>query len=80
MSDGLLLLPSEGSGTLAHPGLIQGLACNSHGDDESLLLSRRGGLRRGSGVILLPLSSDSLLLIDEEVGGAARPGWQDSGG
>jgi hypothetical protein len=80
MSDGLLLLLSEGSGALTHPCLIQGLACSSHDDDESLLLSWRSGLRRGGGVIILPLSGDGLLLIDGEVRGAAQHGWQDGGG
>jgi hypothetical protein len=36
--DGLLLFLSEGGGTLARPCLVQGLACDSHGGDESLLL------------------------------------------
>jgi hypothetical protein len=36
---GLLLLPNEGGDVLARPDLIQGLACGSHGGDESLLLS-----------------------------------------
>jgi hypothetical protein len=71
-SDGLLLLSSEGGGALAHPCLIQGLTCGSHGSDESLLLSVRGsggGLSRDCGVILLPLSGDVLLPIDSgEVG------------
>jgi hypothetical protein len=38
-SDGLLLLPSEGNDTLVHTCLIQGLACGSHDDDESLCQS-----------------------------------------
>jgi hypothetical protein len=74
MSDGLLLLPSEGGGALARPCLIQGLACGSHVGDESLLLSVRGsggGLSRGHDVVLLPLGGGGLLLIDGEVGGAA---------
>jgi hypothetical protein len=40
-SDDLLLLPSEGSGAVTCPCHIQGLACCSHGSDESLLLSVR---------------------------------------
>jgi hypothetical protein len=58
--DGLLLFPSESGGTFARPCLVQGLACGSHGGDESLLLSVRGsdgGLSRGRGVVLLPLGS-----------------------
>jgi hypothetical protein len=77
--DGLLLLPCEASGLLTLSCLIQSLACGSHGGDESLLLSVRGsggGLSHGRGVILLPLGSggghSDLLLIDGEVGGAAR--------
>jgi hypothetical protein len=66
------------------PGLVQGLACGSHGGDESLLLSlrgSRGGLSRGRNVILLPLSGGgSILLIDIEDGGVARHHRQDSGG
>jgi hypothetical protein len=38
-SDGLLLLPSEGNDTLVHTCLIQGLACDSHDNDESLCQS-----------------------------------------
>jgi hypothetical protein len=76
MSDGLLILPSKGSVMLVRLGLIQGLACSSHGGDESLLLSVRGssdGLSCGHGIILLPISGSSgdLLLIDGEDGGAA---------
>jgi hypothetical protein len=41
-SDDLLILPSEGSGVLAHPGLIQGLVYGSQGSNESLLLSLHG--------------------------------------
>jgi hypothetical protein len=82
-SDDLLLLPSEGGNILALPCLIQGLVCGRHGGDESLLLSLRssdGGLSHGRGVLLLPLSSGGdLLLIDEEVGGAARYDQQDGG-
>jgi hypothetical protein len=86
--DGLLLFPSEGGGALTRPCLIQGLACGSHGGDESLLLSVRGsggGLSRGRGVVLLPLGGGrdgggGLLLIDGEVGGAARHDRQDGGG
>jgi hypothetical protein len=84
MSDGLLLLPSEDGNTLAHTSLIQGLACGSHGNDESILLSphgSRGGLSCGHGILLLPLSGGGgLLLINREVGGAAQHGWQDSEG
>jgi hypothetical protein len=40
--DGLLLFPSEGGGAFARPCLVQGLACGSHGGDESLLLLERG--------------------------------------
>jgi hypothetical protein len=81
MGDGLLLFPSEGGGVLARPCLIQGLACGSHGGDESLLLSVRGsggGLSCGRGVVLLPLGGGGgLLLVDGEVGGAgsARRWW-----
>jgi hypothetical protein len=83
--DGLLLFPSEGGGALTHPCLVQGLACGSHGGDESLLLSVRssgGGLSHSRGIVLLPLGvsggrdgGDSLLLVDGEVGGAARHDW-----
>jgi hypothetical protein len=70
ISDGLLLLSSEGGSSLACTGLIQDLACNSHGGDESLLLSLHGsrsGLSRGRDVVPLPLSGgDGLLLIDRE--------------
>jgi hypothetical protein len=75
-SDGLLLLPSKG-------GAIQGLTC---GNDESLLRSLRDnrcGLSCGRDILLLPLRGDgsgSLLLINGEVGGAARHGQQDGGG
>jgi hypothetical protein len=77
--DDLLLLPSEGGGMHAHPRLIQCLACNSHDDDESLLLSvdvSGGGLSHGREVVLLPLGGDGgLLPIDNgEVGVAARHG------
>jgi hypothetical protein len=87
--DGLLLFPSKGGGTFTRPCLVQGLACGSHGGDESLLLSVRGsggGLSRGCGVILLPLGSGggsrdgSLLLVNGEVGGAARHDRQHGGG
>jgi hypothetical protein len=77
--DDFLLLPSEGSIALVHPSLIQDIACDSHGGDESPLLSVRGSdgcLGRGCDVILLPLSG-GLLLIDGEVGGAT---WHDDGG
>jgi hypothetical protein len=73
-NDGLLLLLSEGDVMLTRPYLIQGLACDSHDGDESLLLSvcgSGGGLSRGHRVVLLPLSGGGdLLLIDREVGGA----------
>jgi hypothetical protein len=74
--DGLLLFPSEGGDALARPCLIQGLACGSHGGDESLLLSVRGssgGLSCGRGIVLLLLGDGGggLLLVDGEVGGAA---------
>jgi hypothetical protein len=85
MSDCLLLLPSQGGGALAHPCLIQGLACGSHGSDESLLLSMSssgGGLSRGRGIVLLPLSGDRRLLPINggEVGVATWQSRQDSGG
>jgi hypothetical protein len=70
----LLLFPSEDSGVLTHPSLIQGLACVSHDGDESLLLSvhgRGGGLSHDRSIVLLPLSDSSLSLIDQEVGGVA---------
>jgi hypothetical protein len=74
--DGLLLFSSEGGGVLARPCLVQGLTCGSHDGDESLLLSVRGSggsLSRGRGVVLLPLGGGGgLLLVDGEVGGAAR--------
>jgi hypothetical protein len=38
--DGLLIFWTEGGGTLAHPCLIQGLACGIHGGDESFTCSR----------------------------------------
>jgi hypothetical protein len=79
MGEGLLLLPSEGGGTLVRPSLVQDLACSSHDDDESLLLSLRSsdsGLSHDHGVVLLPLSdvSNDMLLIDGEVGSAAQRG------
>jgi hypothetical protein len=78
-SNGILLLPSEGGGALARPGLIQGLACGSHDDDKSLLLSVRGSnshlsLSDGGG------GHGGLLLIDREVGGAFWHGRQDGSG
>jgi hypothetical protein len=90
-SDGLLLFPSEGGGVLTCSCPVQGLACGSHGGDESLLLSVRGsgdGLSRGRGVVLLPLGGSGgdrdgdggLLLVDGEVGGAVRHDRQDGGG
>jgi hypothetical protein len=86
--DGLLLFLSEGGSAFAHPCLAQGLACGSHGGNESLLLSVRGSgdsLSRGRGVILLPLGGGcsrdrGLFLVDGEVGGAARHDRQDGGG
>jgi hypothetical protein len=69
--DGLLLFPSEGGGTFTRPCLVQGLAFGSHG----------GGLSCGRDVALLPLGGDGgLLLVDGEVGGAARHDRQDGGG
>jgi hypothetical protein len=41
ISDGPLLLQSEGGGTLACTGLVQGIACGSYSGDESLLLAAR---------------------------------------
>jgi hypothetical protein len=84
-SDGLLL-SSDGGGALMRLCLIQGLACGSHGSDESLPLSMRSsgsGLSRDLGVILLPLGgcSGGLLPVDGgEVGVAARQSRQDGGG
>jgi hypothetical protein len=88
MGDGLLLLPSEGGGELAHPCLIQGLACSSYNGDKSLLLSVRssgGGLSHDHGVVLLTLSGDDdghdgLLLIDGEVRSVVWHDRQDEGG
>jgi hypothetical protein len=84
MDDCLLLLPSEGDGTLTCPGLVQGLTCSSHDGDESLLLSVHGshGLSHDRDVVLLPLSDGrgGLLLIDGEVEGVARHGREDGGG
>jgi hypothetical protein len=80
MGNSLLLLPSEGSGVLTRPCLIQGIACGSHSGNESLLLSMRdscGGMSRGRDVILLPFGGSGrdrgsgLLLVDGEVGGAS---------
>jgi hypothetical protein len=76
MGDGLLLLPSKDGGVYARSCLIQGLACCSHGSDESLLLSVCGssdGLSRGHGhgVVLLPLDGgggDLLPIDNAEVG------------
>jgi hypothetical protein len=84
--DGLLLLPSEGGGTLARPCLIQGPACGNHCGDESLILSVHCSgdrLSHGRGIVLLPLGGGGrggLLLIDGEVGVAACHGRQDGGG
>jgi hypothetical protein len=61
MGYGLLLFLSEGD------DLVQGLACSSHGGNESSLLLMRG-------------SCGGLLLIDGEVGGAAQHGRQHGGG
>jgi hypothetical protein len=80
MGNSLLLLPSEGSGVLTRPCLIQGIACGSHSGNESLLLSMRdscGGMSRGRDIILLPFGGSGrdrgsgLLLVDGEVGGAS---------
>jgi hypothetical protein len=84
-SVGLLLLPSEGGGTLTRTTLVKGLARSSHGGEESLLLSMRGshdGLSHGRDVVLLPLSGSGggLLLLGREVGGDAHHGQQDGGG
>jgi hypothetical protein len=75
--DGLLL--NEGGGALARPCVVQGLACDSHGSDESLLFSMRGSsgsLSHSRGVVLLPIgcgSGDGLLPVDGgEVGVATR--------
>jgi hypothetical protein len=80
MGDGLLLLSSDGGGTLVRPCLIQALAC---GSDESFLLSMcgsSGGLSHGCGIVFLPLDGggdnrgggDGLLAIDSgDVGGVA---------
>jgi hypothetical protein len=38
MSDGIFCFPSEGSGALTHPCLVQSLVCGSHSGNESLLL------------------------------------------
>jgi hypothetical protein len=71
---------------LACPGLIQGLTCGSHSDDESLLLLVRGsggGLSRGCGVVLFTLGGGGgrrLLIIDGEVGRATRHSRQGDGG
>jgi hypothetical protein len=84
MSVSLLLLPSEGGGTLTCMGLVRGLACSSHDSEESLLLSLRDNhdaLSHCCSVLLLPLSAGGdLLLHDQEVGGAACIGRQDNGG
>jgi hypothetical protein len=82
-SDGLLFHPNEGSGALARPCLVQGLACSSHNSDESLLLLVRnsGDGSRDRGVVLLPLGGGSgLLSVDVgEVGGVVRHNRQDGG-
>jgi hypothetical protein len=83
MGIGLLLLPSEGGGALVHLGLIQGIACNSHSDDESMLLLLHGKCGDLShDVILFPLSGTdgSVLVVNEDVGGVAQHGRQDNGG
>jgi hypothetical protein len=72
MGNGLILLSSEGGSALARPCLIHGLACGSHGGDESLLLSVRcsgGSLSRGHDVVLLPISGDD----DPRVVGGGKP-------
>jgi hypothetical protein len=82
MCDGLLLLRSDGGGALTHSGLIQGLACGSYSGDERLLHSLRGSRDDLShDVVHLPLSDGGgMLLIDREVGCAARHSRQDGGG
>jgi hypothetical protein len=80
--NGLLLVLRESGGALTRTSLIQGLACSSHDGDENLLLSVRGsggGLSCGRRIVLLPLSGNALL-IDGDIGGAARHGWQDGDG
>jgi hypothetical protein len=86
-SDGFLLFPSEGGGTLTRLCLIQGLACCGHGNDKSLLLSLRGsgeGLSHDRCVVLLPLGDGGgrgmLSINGGEVRVAAQHGLKDSGG
>jgi hypothetical protein len=83
---GLLLLRSEGGGTLARPYLVQGLACDCHGGDESLLLSIRGNSgspSRDHGVVLLPVGSGGMSrgrgIVLLPVGGGSGHGSHDSG-
>jgi hypothetical protein len=79
VGDSLLLFPSEDG----DPCLLQCLACSSHSGHERLLLSVRGsdsGLSHSRSVVLLPLGSGGLLLIDGEIGGAAQHGRQDGDG
>jgi hypothetical protein len=72
-SDGLPLLSSEGGGALAHPCLVQGVACDSH--DNS------GSLSHDRDIVLLPLGGGDLLPVDGgEVGVATPHGRQDGGG
>jgi hypothetical protein len=87
MSDGLLLLSSEGGGALTCPCLVQGLACGNHSNDESLLLSAHNSdssLSHDYGIVILPLGSGSgggLLPVNGgEPGVATRYGPQDGGG
>jgi hypothetical protein len=73
--DGLFLLSSEGSNTLARSCLIQGPTCGSHGRD--VLLIPLGGSGDGGGCG----GGGDLLPVDNgEVGVAARHGRQDGGG
>jgi hypothetical protein len=82
--EGFLLLPSEGGGMLARPCRIQGHACGSHDNGESLLLSVCGsgsGLSCGRDIVLFHLGGGGgLFLVDEEDGGVAWHGRQDGGG
>jgi hypothetical protein len=87
--DGLLLLPSEGSSALTCPCLTQGLACDSHSNDESILLSvcsSSDGLSHDYDIVLLPLGGGcgdggGLLPVDGgEVGVATQHDQQEGGG